>query len=113
MIALRWALGIVTSLFLVAWIALVAFGNSYRRSFGASENGPLLTLAPLLLVTVLLAGLCWPEKRALLHTGAALAVLLLAASTWLLRQSAFGGTLGIFYAAAWLLFYTMSRGGSR
>jgi multisubunit Na+/H+ antiporter MnhG subunit len=71
MSALRWILASATALVMVGFIALLGFADSFRRSFGASENGPLVALLPVTAILVFLAGLIFPGQRALLHVAAA------------------------------------------
>lgn len=48
MTPLRWALALLAALGGVGWLALLGLANGFRRSFGASANGPLVTLLPAL-----------------------------------------------------------------
>jgi hypothetical protein len=104
-VTLRGSLLGITIVAAVTWFAFNAAGDSFRRSFGASENGPLLVVVPLLFVAILVSALFMPERRLLLHIGAGAAVIILGASIWISRETLFVASLGVAYAAAWLLFY--------
>jgi len=104
-LSLRWVLGGIAAIVAAGWVALAAGGNSFRRSFGASENAPWVVAIPPIIALVVLASVVWPERRALLHVTAALIVLLLVASALLARQTIFVASLGVLYALAWLWFY--------
>ena len=95
----------VTIVVTLLWVALNVAGDSFRRSFGASENGPLLLGVPLLFVAILVSALFMPDRRVLLHVGAVAAVVILGASLWISRETLFVASLGVAYSAAWLLFY--------
>ncbi|MEJ7811977.1 MAG: hypothetical protein WKG32_16310 [Gemmatimonadaceae bacterium] len=102
---LRWLLGGLAAIVAAGWVALAAGGNSFRRSFGASENAPWVAAVPPIIALVVLASVVWPERRPLLHVTAALIILVLIASALLARQTVFVAALGVLYALAWLWFY--------
>jgi hypothetical protein len=105
MSALRWILASATVLVMVGFIALLGFADSFRRSFGASENGPLLALLPVTAILVFLAGLIFPRQRALLHVAATLALALVVCAVWVLQESVFVGVTGLLYSALYLVWY--------
>jgi amino acid permease len=98
-------LGVIAALFAVGWVALMAVADSFRRSFGASPKGALVGVLPVVVAVVVLASLCWPGSRALLHVTAVLVAALVVACVLLARAAPFVATLGLAYAAAWLAFY--------
>lgn len=103
--ALRWILGSGTALVAMAFVAFVIHADSYRRSFGASENGPLVVGVPLAVMIVFLASLLLPGQRVLLHVAAAAALGLAACSVWILRESVFLGVMGLLYTGLWSAWY--------
>jgi hypothetical protein len=105
MLGLRWTLGVVTTVVVGAWVALVVLGGAFRRSFGASGNPPWLIALPVVVGALVLAALLRPERRALLHAAAALMLPLTGGALLLARASPAVATLGIAYAAAWWAFY--------
>ena len=51
--ALRWLLGSIAVLAGGGWLLLALWGQSFRRSFGASDLGPLVVIAvPALMLLV-------------------------------------------------------------
>ena len=102
---LRWALATVTALVAVSFVALLVFADGFRRSFGASANGPLTIGVPLAVMLVVLASLLWPGQRMLLHVTAAVVLGLAACSVWVLGESAFLGTAGLLFSGLWSLWY--------
>jgi hypothetical protein len=105
MTQLRWILGLLGGLFTVGWLVIIVLANSFRGSFGASENALWKVVAPPAIALVLTAALIWPERRLLLHTGAIMAAAVLIGSLLLARTTVFTATLGCLYAGSWLLFY--------
>ncbi len=103
--ALRWILGIVTALVGGGWLALVVLADGFRRSFGASENGPLIAIGPMLVAALLLASLVAPGQRFLLHSTAVVVVAMALGSLWLLTESTGLGVSGLLYCGLWFLFY--------
>ena len=104
--ALRWILGIVILLLGGGYLFLFMISNGFRKSFGASENNPLLAILPLASVLILLAGLVWPANRTLLHLGAAAAVGLIGFCVWqIFLDYAAVLWLGILFLLLWLVFY--------
>jgi hypothetical protein len=109
MIALRWILGLSIACLAGGYLLLFFVSNSFRASFHASKNHPLLAILPLAAATLLLAGVLFPASRALLHAGACAAVGIAALCVWfMVRESAVVVWWGIAYAAAWLFFYWRS-----
>jgi hypothetical protein len=109
MLGLRWTLGIVTALVTLMILAIAVVGGGFRRSFGASHN-PIPTVLTLVVSTLVLASLVWPEQRALMHLVAVLMLALVAGSLFLMRESLGTAMLGVAYAAAWLsLYYRLVR----
>lgn len=85
-------------------LSVVASG--FRKSFGASDTNPIITILPLVAAAVLLAGLIMPSNKALLHAGAVAAVGLIGVCIWqMIAESATVTWFGIAYLIAWLVFY--------
>lgn len=103
--ALRWVLAAVTATVTVGFLVLLAWADGFRRSFGASANGPLVAGAPLGAMLVVLASLLLPGSRPLLHVTAAAVLALAASSAWLLREAPFLGGTGLLFSALWSLWY--------
>ena len=108
MAALRWSLLAVTGIVALGFVALAVVGGGFRRSFGASETHPLIVLLPSLVLALFLISLLFPGNRPLLHTVAAIDVLLAGGSVWLCRETPFGGVLGLGYAALWFVYYWLA-----
>lgn len=103
--ALRWVLLLGTALVAVGFVALLVLADGFRRSFGASENGPWILALPLTAMFIFATSLAFPGQRALLHMAALLALALAVGSVWILHESGFIGTLGILYAGSWLAWF--------
>lgn len=102
---LRWLLASATALVTIGFVALLVVADGFRRSFGASENGPWMIGLPLTVMLLLLASLLLPGQRVLLHVAAATALALAGASVWVLRESVFVGTTGLLYSGLWGIWY--------
>ncbi len=103
---LRWTLGVISVLFGGGFFALFVVSNGIRRSFGASENNPLLVILPLAAGGLLFAALVWPSNKTLLHVGAVAAVALVAFCVWqIVTESATVLWCALLYLALWFVFY--------
>jgi hypothetical protein len=105
MLGLRWMLGIVAVLALGAFVALSAVAGGFRRSFGASERPVWMAALPIIVGTVIVASLVWPERRPLLHLTAAMVVALVIGCVVIARETVFVSSAGLLFAAGWLWFY--------
>ena len=105
MSGLRWTLFAVTAMLAAGFLALLVLADNFRRSFGASRNGPLVAVLPLVVMGIFLASLLFPGQRVLLHAAAVVAVALVAACLWVMRESVFVGFMGLIYAGLWALWY--------
>ncbi len=103
--ALRWLLVASTALVTIGFVVLLVVADGFRRSFGASENGPLVVGLPLAMMLLFLASLLLPGQRMLLHVAAAGALVLAGCSVWVLRESAFMGVMGLLYSGLWWTWY--------
>jgi hypothetical protein len=103
--ALRWLLVVVTALVGVAWVLLIAWADSFRRSFGASPNSALMLVAPIVVLALILASLLLPDTKWLQHVVAALAVAVAVGCIVLMAETAVMGSLGLIYIGLWLLHY--------
>jgi hypothetical protein len=105
---LRWILGLAGGLFIVGWVLLIAMANSFRGSFGASENPVWKAAGPVVIAALLTVAVIYPERRLLLHAAAIAALGVLVGSLMLARTAIFVASLGFIYAALWFLFYKSS-----
>ncbi len=103
--ALRWTLGTLTAFGTAGFVALVLFGDGFRRSYGASENGSLKVWVTLIVQGALLASIAAPNQRLLLHGVAVIVVALIACCLRVYRESVFVGTSGLAYCGLWLGYY--------
>lgn len=103
--ALRWVLLLGTALVAVGFVALLVLADGFRRSFGASQNGPWILALPLTAMFIFAMSLAFPGQRAMLHLAALLALALAVGSVWILNESGFIGTLGLLYAGLWLAWF--------
>jgi hypothetical protein len=111
--ALRWILGIISVLFGGGLLTLFVVSNGFRRSFGASENNPLLAILPLVAVGLLCTALIWPANKILLHVGAFAAVALVVFCVWqMVTESATVLWFALVYLALWFVFYGSRTWGS-
>lgn len=108
MTTLRWILGIPTALAAGGWLLLAAWGNSFRRSWGASENSGLTVFAPFVAMAALLASLIFPQQRLLLHAVAAGVALLVAESLLLVPRASGLGVSLLVYCSLWLCYYGLA-----
>lgn len=103
---LRWILGIVGVLLSGGLLALFVASTGFRRSFGASENNPLLAILPIAALGLLSAALVWPLNRTLLHVGAMAAVALVVFCVWqIISEAATVLWFALIYLALWFVFY--------
>jgi hypothetical protein len=110
---LRWTLGVISVLFGSGFVALFVVSNGFRRSFGASENNPLLVILPLAAVGFLFAALVWPMNKPLLHAGAVAAVALVAFCIWqIISEAATVLWFALIYLALWFVFYGAKAWGT-
>lgn len=109
MTPLRWLLGILAAGLGGGFLFLVILSNAFRRSIGATPNGPLLLILPLAAIGVLLAAILHPTFKPLLHTAAVVALALLGFCIWqIITESAMVLWLGILYLAGWFTFYSLA-----
>jgi hypothetical protein len=109
MITLRWILGAVIVLLIGGFLFLFMVASGLRKSFGASENHPLLAILPVVAAGLLLAGLLLPASKPLLHAAAVAAVGLIGFCVWMLiRESATVLWFGLFYLCVWLVYYGLA-----
>lgn len=74
MTILRWILGSIAVLFGGGFLVLVLLANAFRKSFSASEHGPLFIILPVAGAILLLASILFPSSKPLLHLAAVAAV---------------------------------------
>lgn len=104
--ALRWSLGIIAVLFGGGFVLLAVAGNAFRKSFGASEHGPLFIGLPVFGLALLLAAILFPSSKPLLHIAAGAAVGLVGFCLWqIFSESAVPLWFAIAYLAAWFVYY--------
>jgi hypothetical protein len=68
---MRSVLMFLTVLLVAGWVSLSILASSFRRSFGASPTGPMVTLLPLALALLIWLSLQANASRLLLHSTAA------------------------------------------
>lgn len=106
MLTLRWCLGLVAGLLGGGFLVLFFVSNGFRRSFGASENNPLVAVLPLAAIGLLVAGVIAPGSRLLLHLAALAALGLVGFCVWqLIKEAATVMWFALLYLTAWLVFY--------
>lgn len=109
MITLRWILGTVMVLLIGGYLFLFMVASGFRKSFGASENHPLLAILPVAAAVLLLAGLLLPANKPLLHVAAVAALGLIGFCVWILiREAATVLWFGILYLCVWLVYYGLA-----
>jgi hypothetical protein len=109
MLALRWLLGAVIVVLGGGFLLLCVVASGFRKSFGASELGPLIVILPIVALAILFSGVLFPHARALLHVGAISAVGLIGFCIWqILTESAIILLFGIAYLITWLAFYWLT-----
>ena len=102
---LRWLLGVPAALFAVGWIAFGIGADSFRRSFGASENALWKSVLPVTVALLFVASVAWPDRRWLMHLTALSALALLLGSVYIARESIVTAAFGTIYSVGWLVFY--------
>lgn len=103
---LRWILGTIAVFFGGGFALLVVLGNAFRKSFGASEHGPLFIGLPVLGLALLLAAILFPASKPLLHIAAVAALGLIGFCLWqIFSESAVPLWFAIAYLAAWFIYY--------
>jgi hypothetical protein len=106
MLTLRWLLGLTTAALSGGYLFLFLVSNGFRRSFGASENNPLLAILPLTAAVILLASVVTPGTKILLHVAAIMAIALVGFCIWqLVKESAVVMWFALMWLAAWFCFY--------
>jgi hypothetical protein len=104
MIGLRWTIGVLTAAAALGTVALAVVGGGFRRSFGASDNSTAIIAGVVIFASLTLASVVWPERRTLMHV-VALLMLALLVTCATRAPTLFIATVGILYAAAWLVLY--------
>lgn len=102
MIGFRWFLGVAGVLLIIAGVGLAWV---LRELFNPSQGYSYELAVFLVGMTVLLAGLLWPQQRALLILGAVVGVAGLVASAWTSLQETWPLRL---YLLVWLVYVYLS-----
>mgnify|MGYP001567574712 CR=1 FL=1 len=106
---LRWILGTIAALFGGGFVLLALLGNTFRKSFGASEHGPLFIGLPVLGVALLLAAIFCPSCKPLLHIAAVAALGLVGFCLWqIFAEGATPLWFAVAYLAAWFVYYWLA-----
>jgi hypothetical protein len=106
---LRWTLGVIAVLFSGGFVILVLMANGFRKSFGASESGPLFIALPVIGMLLLLGGIMFPFSKPLLHIAAVAAVGLVGFCLWqIFSESAVPLWFAIAYLIAWFVYYWLA-----
>jgi hypothetical protein len=100
MMALRWILGLIAAFLGGGFVFLVILANAFRKSFGASEHGPLFIGLPVIAIGLLLAAILFPANKPLLHIAAAAALGLVGFCLW---QIFANGEIPLWFAVAYLM----------
>lgn len=109
MTALRWILGTIAVGLGGGFVFLVILSNAFRRTLGASPNGPLFLILPLVALGLLLAALLFPAWKPLLHVAAVAAAGLVGFCIWqIIAESAMVLWLALLYLGAWFVFYWLA-----
>ncbi len=109
MTALRWILGSIAALFGGGFVFLVVLSNAFRKSFGASEHGPLFMGLPVIALGLLLAAVLFPANKPLLHLAAIAALGLAGFCLWqIFTDSAVPLWFAVAYLLAWFVFYWLA-----
>lgn len=109
MTALRWILGVFAAVFAGGFVFLVFIANGFRRSFGASENGPLFIALPVLGLALLLAAILFPSSKPLLHCAAVAALGLVGFCLWqIFKEGEAPLWFAVVYLAAWFVYYWLA-----
>lgn len=106
---LRWILGTIAVVVGGGFVILVVLGNAFRKSFGASEHGPLFIGIPVLGIALLLAAILFPSYKPLLHVAAVAALGLVGFCLWQIFSE--GGTplwFAVAYLALWFIYYGLA-----
>lgn len=102
---LRWILGCLATLFMVAFVAFFIFADRFRRSFGASPNAPWTLVLPLAVAGLLVSSTLFPSVRPVLHLTALVVVAVSIGAITLLRPAPLLALAWLGYAATWLMYY--------
>ncbi len=106
---LRWILGTIAVLFGGGFVILVLLGNAFRKSFGASEHGPLFIGLPVLGLALLLAAILFPANKPLLHIAAVAALGLVGFCLWQVFDAGEAPLwFAIVYLGAWFVYYWLA-----
>ncbi|HMO63611.1 MAG TPA: hypothetical protein PKE47_00010 [Verrucomicrobiota bacterium] len=107
--ALRWVLGSLAVVLGGGFFILVLLGNAFRKSFGASEHGPLFIILPALGFALLFAAILFPGSKPLLHVAAIAALGLVGFCLWQIFSAGDAPLwLGVAYLATWFVYYWLA-----
>lgn len=103
---LRWILGIIAVGFAGGFVFLAILSNMFRRSFGASEHGPLFFILPVVGFALLLGSIFFPAVRPLLHLSAVAAGALLVSCLWgIFTHGEISFWVVVAYLGLWFVYY--------
>ncbi len=106
---LRWILGTIAVVLGGGFVVLVVLGNSFRKSLGASEHGPLFIGLPVLGVALLLAAILFPSSKPLLHIAAVAALGLVGFCLWqIFTQGEAPLWFAVAYCGTWFVYYWLA-----
>jgi hypothetical protein len=106
---LRWILGSIAVVLGGGFVILVLLGNAFRKSFGASEHGPLIIGLPVVGVGLLLAAIFFPASKPLLHVAAVAALGLTGFCVWQITAKGEAPLwFAVAYLAAWFGYYWLA-----
>ena len=109
MTALRWILGLIAAFFGGGFVFLVVLSNAFRKSFGASEHGPLFIGLPVVGIGLLLAAILFPASKPLLHIAAVAALSLIGFCLWqIFAHGEIPLWFAVVYLVAWFIYYWLA-----
>jgi len=106
---LSWILGTIAVVFAGGFVILVLLGNAFRKSFGASEHGPLFIGLPVVGIVLLFAAILFPASKPLLHLAAIAALGLVGFCVWqIFAQGETPLWFAMIYLTAWFSYYWLA-----
>lgn len=103
---LRWVLCGIIVLLGGGFVVLSMVAGAFRKSFGASDVNPLITILPLVGMALLLGSLIFTTHKPLLHLAAIAAVGLGGFCGWqMVKEAATVMWFPLLYLAVWFFYY--------
>jgi hypothetical protein len=105
---LRWLLGGSATLIVAGWIVFFILANSFRGSFGASENPAWVLVLPLVVALLIVFSTLLPYVRMLLFVTAAAVVAASLGALWIAGEAPYLVAAWFVYAVACIVFISMA-----